>query len=55
MYASSRCDGYSFAEVMIQAETEEAKKCGFTEWLILRSQKLLEHHPVNLGVLLPER
>lgn len=41
--------GTPFAEVMIQAETEEAKaSADLLNDLILRSQKLLEHHPVNL-------
>ena len=41
--------GTPFAEVMIQAETEEAKaSADLLNGLILRSQKLLEHHPVNL-------
>ena len=41
--------GTPFAEVMIQAETEEAKaSADLLNDLILRSQKLLENHPVNL-------
>ena len=41
--------GTPFAEVVIQAETEEAKaSADLLNDLILRSQKLLEHHPVNL-------
>jgi 2,3-bisphosphoglycerate-independent phosphoglycerate mutase len=41
--------GTPFAEVMIQMETEEAKaSADLLNDLILRSQKLLEHHPVNL-------
>ena len=41
--------GTPFAQVMIQAETEDAKaSADLLNDLILRSQKLLESHPVNL-------
>ena len=41
--------GTLFADVMIEAETEEAKETAdLLNNLILRSQELLENHPVNL-------
>lgn len=41
--------GTPFADVMIQAETEDAKATAdLLNALILRSQELLENHPVNL-------
>ncbi|MDD4991198.1 MAG: cofactor-independent phosphoglycerate mutase [Paludibacter sp.] len=41
--------GTPFADVMIEAETEEAQKTAdLLNNLILRSQELLENHPVNL-------
>jgi 2,3-bisphosphoglycerate-independent phosphoglycerate mutase len=41
--------GTPFADVMIEAETEEAKETAdLLNDLILRSQELLENHPVNL-------
>jgi len=41
--------GTPFADVMIEAETEEAKQTAdLLNDLILRSQALLENHPVNL-------
>jgi len=41
--------GTPFADVMIQAETEESKQTAdLLNDLILRSQALLENHPVNL-------
>jgi len=41
--------GTPFADVLIQAETQEAKTtAGMLNDLIIRSQELLENHPVNL-------